>query len=235
MRRQEYITMKTLVVIPAYNEALNIEKTVSDIENNAPGVDYVVINDGSKDNTLEVIRNNHYNHIDGFCNLGLFGAVQTGFKLALEENYDVVIQFDGDGQHSARYISTMVNEIENGSDIVIGSRFVTEKKPFTARMLGSRLISFAIKVITGKMIADPTSGFRAYNKACIKDYATDMNNPPEPDTLVYMYRKKRKIKEVQVQMQDREFGESYLNLGNTIKYMSRMLISIFLIQPFRKV
>ncbi len=227
--------MKTLVVIPAYNEALNIEKTVSDIENNAPEVDYVVINDGSKDNTLEVIRNNHYNHIDGFCNLGLFGAVQTGFKLALEENYDVVIQFDGDGQHSARYISTMVNEIENGSDIVIGSRFVTEKKPFTARMLGSRLISFAIKVMTGKMITDPTSGFRAYNKACIKDYATDMNNPPEPDTLVYMYRKKRKIKEVQVQMQDREFGESYLNLGNTIKYMSRMLISIFLIQPFRKV
>ena len=227
--------MKTLVVIPAYNEALNIEKTVSDIENNAPEVDYVVINDGSKDNTLEVIRNNHYNHIDGFCNLGLFGAVQTGFKLALEENYDVVIQFDGDGQHSARYISTMVNEIENGSDIVIGSRFVTEKKPFTARMLGSRLISFAIKVMTGKMITDPTSGFRAYNKACIKDYATDMNNPPEPDTLVYMCRKKRKIKEVQVQMQDREFGESYLNLGNTIKYMSRMLISIFLIQPFRKV
>lgn len=227
--------MKTLVVIPAYNEALNIEKTVSDIENNAPEVDYVVINDGSKDNTLEVIRNNHYNHIDGFCNLGLFGAVQTGFKLALEENYDVVIQFDGDGQHSAKYIATMVNEIENGSDIVIGSRFVTEKKPFTARMLGSRLISFAIKVMTGKMITDPTSGFRAYNKACIKDYATDMNNPPEPDTLVYMYRKKRKIKEVQVQMQDREFGESYLNLGNTIKYMSRMLISIFLIQPFRKV
>lgn len=226
---------KTLIVIPAYNEALNIEKTVSDIENNAPEVDYVVINDGSKDNTLEVIRNNHYNHIDGFCNLGLFGAVQTGFKLALEENYDVVIQFDGDGQHSAKYISTMVSEIENGNDIVIGSRFVTEKKPFTARMLGSRLISFAIKVITGKMITDPTSGFRAYNKACIKDYATDMNNPPEPDTLVYMLRKKRKIKEVQVQMQDREFGESYLNLGNTIKYMSRMLISIFLIQPFRKV
>lgn len=226
---------KTLIVIPAYNEALNIEKTVSDIENNAPEVDYVVINDGSKDNTLEVIRNNHYNHIDGFCNLGLFGAVQTGFKLALEENYDVVIQFDGDGQHSAKYISTMVSEIENGNDIVIGSRFVTEKKPFTARMLGSRLISFAIKIITGKMITDPTSGFRAYNKACIKDYATDMNNPPEPDTLVYMLRKKRKIKEVQVQMQDREFGESYLNLGNTIKYMSRMLISIFLIQPFRKV
>lgn len=227
--------LKTLVVIPAYNEALNIEKTVFDIKKNAPEVDYVVINDGSKDNTLEVVKNNGFHHIDGFCNLGLFGAVQTGFKLALKKDYDVVIQFDGDGQHSAKYISDMVKEIEKGSDIVIGSRYVTEKKPFTARMLGSRLISTSIKIITGKKITDPTSGFRAYNKACIMDYATDMNNPPEPDTLVYMLRKKRSIKEIQVQMQDREFGESYLNLGNTIKYMSRMLISIFLIQPFRKV
>ena len=227
--------MKTLVVIPAYNEALNIEKTVKDIQQNAPDVDYVVVNDGSIYNTLEVIQKNNFNHIDGFCNLGLFGAVQTGFKLAMKENYDVVIQFDGDGQHSAKYIDAMVKEIENGNDIVIGSRFVSEKKPFTARMIGSRLIASAIKIVTGKKVMDPTSGFRAYGKACIKDYALDMNNPPEPDTLVYMYRKNRKIKEIQVQMSEREFGESYLNLVNTIKYMSRMMVSIFLIQPFRKV
>lgn len=227
--------LKVLVVIPAYNEALNIEKTVQDIHQNAPNVDYVVVNDGSKDNTLEVIQKNNFNHIDGFCNLGLFGAVQTGFKLAMKENYDVVIQFDGDGQHSAKYIDAMVKEIENGNDIVIGSRFVSEKKPFTARMFGSRLIASAIKIVTGKKVMDPTSGYRAYGKACIKDYALDMNNPPEPDTLVYMYRKKRKIKEIQVQMSEREFGESYLNLVNTIKYMSRMMVSIFLIQPFRKV
>lgn len=227
--------MKTLVVIPAYNEALNIEKTVKDIQQNAANVDYVVVNDGSKDNTLEVIQKNNFNHIDGFCNLGLFGAVQTGFKLAMKENYDVVIQFDGDGQHSAKYIDAMVKEIEYGNDIVIGSRFVSEKKPFTARMIGSRLIASAIKIVTGKKVMDPTSGFRAYGKACIKDYALDMNNPPEPDTLVYMYRKNRKIKEIQVQMSEREFGESYLNLVNTIKYMSRMMVSIFLIQPFRKV
>ena len=227
--------MQTLVVIPAYNEALNIEKTIHDIQENAPDVDYVIVNDGSKDNTLDVIQNNNFNHIDGFCNLGLFGAVQTGFKLALKEDYDVVIQFDGDGQHSAEYIHTLVQEIENGNDIVIGSRFVSEKKPFTARMIGSRLIAGAIKLVTGKKITDPTSGFRAYGKNCIKDYATDMNNPPEPDTLVYMLRKKRKIKEIQVQMSEREFGESYLNLVNTIKYMSRMMVSIFLIQPFRKV
>lgn len=227
--------MKTLVVIPAYNEALNIEKTVHDLEINAPDVDYVVVNDGSKDNTLEVLKKNHFNYIDGFCNLGLFGAVQTGFKLALKEDYDVVIQFDGDGQHSAKYIEPLVKEIENGNSIVIGSRFVDEKKPFTARMIGSRFITGAIKLVTGKTITDPTSGFRAYDRACIKDYALEMNNPPEPDTLVYMLRKQRKIKEIQVQMSEREFGESYLNLVNTIKYMSRMMVSIFLIQPFRKV
>ncbi len=227
--------MKTLVVIPAYNEALNIEKTVHDLEINATDVDYVVVNDGSKDNTLEVLKKNHFNYIDGFCNLGLFGAVQTGFKLALKEDYDVVIQFDGDGQHSAKYIEPLVKEIENGNSIVIGSRFVDEKKPFTARMIGSRFIAGAIKLVTGKTITDPTSGFRAYDRACIKDYALEMNNPPEPDTLVYMLRKQRKIKEIQVQMSEREFGESYLNLVNTIKYMSRMMVSIFLIQPFRKV
>lgn len=227
--------MKTLVVIPAYNEALNIEKTVNDLEVNAPEVDYVVVNDGSKDNTLEVLKKNDFNYIDGFCNLGLFGAVQTGFKLAIKENYDIVIQFDGDGQHSAKYIAPLVKEIEKGNNIVIGSRFVDEKKPFTARMMGSRLIAGAIKLMTGKTITDPTSGFRAYDRACIKDYAGEMNNPPEPDTLVYMLRKQRKIKEIQVQMSDREFGESYLNLVNTIKYMSRMMVSIFLIQPFRKV
>lgn len=227
--------MKTLVVIPAYNEALNIEKTVHDLEVNAPEVDYVVVNDGSKDNTLEVLKKNDFNYIDGFCNLGLFGAVQTGFKLAIKENYDIVIQFDGDGQHSAKYIAPLVKEIEKGNNIVIGSRFVDEKKPYTARMMGSRLIVGAIKLMTGKTITDPTSGFRAYDRACIKDYAGEMNNPPEPDTLVYMLRKQRKIKEIQVQMSDREFGESYLNLVNTIKYMSRMMVSIFLIQPFRKV
>ena len=164
--------LRTLVVIPAYNEALNIEKTVTDIEENAADVDYIIINDGSKDNTLEVIADNHYNYIDGFCNLGLFGAVQTGFKLALKDDYDIVIQFDGDGQHSAKYISKMVKEIENGNDIVIGSRFVSEKKPFTARMIGSRLIALAIKIMTGVTITDPTSGFRAYGKSCIKEYAT---------------------------------------------------------------
>ena len=227
--------LKTLIIIPAYNESLNIRKTVEDIKRNSQDVDYIVVNDGSTDNTFEVLNQFNYNYINGFQNQGLFGAVQTGFKWALLHNYDVAIQFDGDGQHSAKYINDMVAAIEDGNDIVIGSRFVDEKKPWTSRMIGSRLLSFAIKLVTGKTIKDPTSGFRAYGKDCIAAYAKDMNNPPEPDTLVCMLKNGKKIKEIQVQMNEREFGESYLNLPNIIKYMSRMIISILLIQPFRKV
>lgn len=228
------MNLKVLVIIPAYNEESNVEKVINDIQTNSPFVDYVIINDGSKDRTLDILKKNHFNYIDSICNLGLFGAVQTGFRYSFENNYDCAIQFDGDGQHLAKYIPLLVDEIANGNDIVIGSRFVNEKKPITARMLGSRLISLSIKIVTGEKIKDPTSGFRAYNKSCIREYALDMNNPPEPDTLVHMLKKGKRIKEVQVQMKDRESGESYLNLTNTIKYMSRMIISIFLIQPFRK-
>ena len=227
--------LKTLIIIPAYNEALNIKNTIEDIKENAPDVDYIVVNDGSKDDTLEKLNLYNYNYINGFQNQGLFGAVQTGFKWALYNDYDVAIQFDGDGQHSALYIKDLVKAIEEGNNISIGSRFVNEKKPLTPRMLGSRLITFAIKLMTGKRINDPTSGFRAYDRSCIELYANDMNNPPEPDTLVCMLKNGKKIKEVQVTMSEREYGESYLNPINSIKYMVTQLISIFFIQSFRKV
>ena len=227
--------LKTLIIIPAYNEALNIKNTIEDIKENAPDVDYIVVNDGSKDDTLDKLNLYNYNYINGFQNQGLFGAVQTGFKWALYNDYDVAIQFDGDGQHSALYIKDLVKAIEEGNNISIGSRFVNEKKPLSARMLGSRLITFAIKLMTGKRINDPTSGFRAYDRSCIELYANDMNNPPEPDTLVCMLKNGKKIKEVQVTMSEREYGESYLNPINSIKYMVTQLISIFFIQSFRKV
>jgi len=227
--------LKTLVIIPAYNEEMNIEKVIRDIKENAPEVDYLIVNDGSKDNTLGLVREKGFDCIDSFANLGLWGAVQTGFKYACNHSYDVAIQFDGDGQHKAAYIKTLVDEVEKGSNIVIGSRFATQKKPMSARMMGSRLISFAIALTTGKRVNDPTSGMRAYDRITMNDYATDMNNPPEPDTLVHMMKKKRIVKEVQVEMDDREFGESVFNVSHTINYMCRMLISIFLIQPFRKV
>ena len=141
--------MKILIIVPAYNEAENIKKTIKDITENTK-YDYVVIDDCSKDDTYKICIDNNINVLHLPVNYGLSSGFQLGMKLALEQGYDAAVQFDGDGQHMAEYIEVMANEIEQGYDIVIGSRYVNEKKPFTARMLGSRIISALIKVITGK-------------------------------------------------------------------------------------
>ncbi len=226
--------MKVLIIVPAYNEALNIEKTIKDIKENT-NYDYVIINDCSKDNTKEVCEKNNFNMISLPINYGLTSGIQIGMKYAYKNGYDIAIQFDGDGQHEARYLKDLVKEIEeNNCDIAIGSRFVTEKKPATMRMLGSRLISGAIKLATLKTIKDPTSGMRAFNKKTIEEFIKNASLTPEPDTLVYMMKKKYNIKEVQVEMKDREFGESYLNPIKSIQYMLNMFFSIIFIRAITR-
>ena len=226
--------MKVLIIVPAYNEALNIEKTIKDIENNTD-YDYVIINDCSTDNTKEVCIKNSYNTISLPINYGLTSAIQVGMKYAQENEYEIAIQFDGDGQHKAEYLKLLVDQIEKESvDISIGSRFLTKKKSFSLRMLGSRLISICIKIITGKNITDPTSGMRAYNKRTIKLFNEDASLTPEPDTIVYMIKKGLKVKEVQVEMAERKFGESYFNAFKSVKYMLSILISILFIRTFTK-
>lgn len=226
--------MNTLIIIPAYNEEKNIERVVNMLIENYPQYDYVVVNDCSKDDTKGVCERNKYNYIDLPINLGLAGAVQAGYKYAYEHNYDVAIQYDGDGQHRPEYIEFLVEAIANGANIAIGSRFVTEKKPWTLRMLGSRMITFLIKLVTKVEVKDPTSGMRAIDQKLIKEFAFNMNYPPEPDTIAYQIKKGAVVKEIQVEMDERIEGESYLNLKNSIKYMSRMIISILFIQYFRK-
>ena len=225
--------MKILIVVPAYNEAQNIVKTIEDIKQHTNS-DYVIIDDCSKDDTYQICKDHDFNVLHLPINYGLTSGVQIGFKYALENNYDAIIQFDGDGQHMAQYVDIMTKELENGYDIVIGSRFVTEKKPFSPRMIGSRLLSFLIKMTTGKRINDPTSGMRMFSKTVFDDFANNMNYPPEPDMLAYMIKRGKRIKEVQVQMRDREFGESYLNPIRSMKYMLEMSLSILFIQSFRK-
>lgn len=227
--------MKVLIIIPAYNEALNIEKTIADLKKNANQYDYVIINDCSRDNTKEICEKNNFNVISLPVNYGLTSGIQIGMKYALENDYDIAIQFDGDGQHQAKYLKDLVKEIENNNcDITIGSRFVTKKKPHSMRMLGSNIIQFAIKLVTGRKITDPTSGMRAYNKKAIKELATNASLTPEPDTLVYMMKKGMNVKEVQVEMSEREFGESYLNAFKSIEYMLSMMFSIIFIRAFTK-
>ena len=168
-------------------------------------------------------------------NYGLTSAIQLGMKYAYQNGYDIAVQFDGDGQHQAKYLKELVKEIENNNiDIAIGSRFVTQKKSASMRMLGSNLLTMAIKLTTGKTIKDPTSGMRAYNKQAIERFVKNASLTPEPDTLVYMLKKKMKIKEVQVQMSEREFGESYLKPLKSAEYMINMFFSILFIRAITR-
>lgn len=225
---------KVLVIIPAYNEEKSICRVVDELRSKYSEYDYVVVNDGSKDRTALLCREKGYNLIDLPVNLGLAGAVQTGMKYAWEKGYEYAIQFDADGQHLPEYIAALLEEIQKGYDIVIGSRFVNQKKKWTMRMLGSNMISLAIVLSTGIKIKDPTSGMRMYNREMISRFANYMNYGPEPDTIAHLIRNKAKVSEVQVQMQERLEGVSYLSAGKAIMYMIRMMCSILIIQNFRK-
>ena len=219
--------MKLLIIVPAYNEQDSILTTIDDLKSHASFADVVVINDCSKDSTEKILIEHQINHVTLPVNLGLSGGVQTGYRYAWINGYDYAIQFDGDGQHEARYIKPLLDKIQEGYDIVIGSRFVDQPKDQTMRMIGSRIISGLIKVLTGKKITDPTSGMRMINRKMIFDYAYNMNRRPEPDTIVYELRHGAKIAEIQVSMKERMAGTSlYSSWFNSIKYMFYQVISI---------
>ena len=225
---------KLLIVIPAYNEEANIERVVGDLIRNYPQYDYVVVNDGSRDKTAAICRANGFRLIDLPVNLGLAGAFQTGLRFAAENGYDCAMQLDADGQHRPEYIAQMLAELEEGADIVIGSRFLTVKKPKTLRMVGSYIISWSIRLTTGRAICDPTSGMRMFNRAMVEDFAQNLNYGPEPDTISYLIKNGAVVKEVQVEMGERLAGQSYLTLWRSAEYMVKMAMSILLIQWFRK-
>lgn len=224
--------MKTLLIIPAYNEEESLKATIDSLS--GLDVDIIIVNDGSKDSTVQVCRENCYPFLDLSTNLGLAGAFQAGMKYAYRHNYDCAIQFDADGQHLPEYIEPLIEAIKE-NDIAIGSRFVNEKKPRSMRMLGSNLISAAIRLTTGERLTDPTSGMRAFNKRMIKQLALGLNFGPEPDTVSYLIKRAdAKVVEVPVKMAERFAGESYLNPWTSVMYMLRMTISILFIQLIRK-
>lgn len=231
---------KVLLIIPAYNEEESIAQTIESVQNfrekyyDEYTLNYIVVNDGSKDKTSEIVRSLEVGLIDFKTNLGLTGGFMAGMKYAQRKGYDYAIQFDADGQHIPDFIPEMVDVGETGANVVIGSRFVTQKRPTSLRMLGNIMISMAIKMTTGKDIQDPTSGMRLFDRKAIEFYTNNPNMTPEPETISYFIKKKFVVKEVQVEMQDRTAGESYLNLSRSIQYMVRVVISILIFQPFRK-
>jgi len=221
--------MKTLVIIPAFNEQGSIVELVNNVV--SYGYDYLVINDCSTDHTPQLLIENSIHHLSLPINLGIAGVTRVGFMYAKDHGYDCVICIDGDGQHLPEYMSSLIQEVEKGSDYVVGSRFVNAKKPINLRMLGSRLLCFLIHVKTGKRVTDPTSGMRALGKKVINDFSASMNYYAEPDTLCHLIRKGYKVKEVQVTMKDRESGVSYFhNPLKSIYFMFAVSLSIIFIQ-----
>ena len=221
---------KVLLIIPAYNEAKNIESVVNNIIQNYPQYDYLIVNDGSRDNTAEICERNHYNYISLPLNLGIGGAVQTGYLYALKNNYSIAIQIDGDGQHDIQYVEKIIEPLLKGeADIAIGSRFITKEgfQSSASRRLGIQILSKLILLLCFKNVKDVTSGFRAVNQRFIKIYAENYpNDYPEPEAIVIALVHGGKIKEVPVVMLERENGTSSINFRKSIYYMIKVTLAI---------
>ena len=225
---------KVLLVIPAYNEEKNIERVVKRLKEEFPDLDYIVVNDGSRDKTASICREKGFHLLDLPVNLGLAGCFQAGMRYAYEKGYAYAIQFDGDGQHRPEYIAPMERKMREGYDIVIGSRFLEGKKDWSMRMIGSRMIGAAIRLTTGARLTDPTSGMRLFSRKMIEEFALNLNYGPEPDTISFLIKQGARVAEVPVIIDERTAGESYLKPLTAASYMARMLISILVIQNFRK-
>lgn len=226
---------RVLVIIPAYNESEAILDTVNDVI--ATGFDYVVVNDGSTDATLDICRSNHVNALNLPQNLGIGGAVQAGHKYAKKFGYEIDIQVDGDGQHDPSYIAALVEQVDAGSDLVVGSRFLEKTEGFQStamRRLGIAWLSGVVRALTHRTVTDPTSGFRACGPRAInlfcEDYPTDY---PEPDSIVTALSRGLVVSEVPVCMRERQGGMSSISGFSSIYYMIKVTLAI-LISAFSK-
>lgn len=225
---------RVLAIIPAYNEEESIVSTVEELKATVPTIDFIVVNDGSRDRTPELCRTHGYPMLDLPANLGLTYGFQAGIAYAQRRGYDAAIQFDADGQHRPEYIPLLVDTmVRTGADIVVGSRFVEHKKPHTARMIGSRLIAGITRLTTGARIADPTSGMRLYRSTMFDAFCTHIDFGPEPDSIAYLIHHGARLEECQVEMREREAGQSYLTISRSIEYMLRTCVSILFVQWFR--
>lgn len=224
--------MKKLVIIPAFNEEGNLEKTINDIKENAPGFDYVIINDCSTDGTLAMCRRHGFSYLNLPVNLGIGGAVQTGYRYAYYHGYDIAVQFDGDGQHSASYLPEMVEQMKKTeSDMMIGSRFITKEgfQSSSLRRFGIRYFSLLIKILTGKKITDPTSGMRMVNRKLMEKFTDEYpKDYPEPESVVTILSERYRVTEIPVIMNEREEGNSSISLTNGAYYMIKVSFAMLI-------
>lgn len=219
-------------MIPAYNEEANIEKVADDLIRNYPQYDYLIINDCSDDGTVDILKRRGYNYISLPTNLGIGGAVQSGYLYAVENGYDIAVQLDGDGQHDPAYIGRLIQPISDGeADITIGSRFI-ERNGFQSSVLrraGIRIIRGVIKLCCGVDVTDSTSGFRACSREAAvffsRNYANDY---PEPEAVVASALNGFEIREVPVVMRERGGGVSSININRSVYYMIKVSLSLLI-------
>ncbi len=226
---------EVLIIIPAFNEAQNILATVNQLRNLDISYDYIVVNDGSSDSTYQICVDNNIPVLDLKMNLGIGGAVQTGYKYAIRNAYKYAVQFDGDGQHIADYIDEILNYLENeNADICIGSRFLSKQDTYEIewnRKLGIKIIHSLLKWLIHKNVTDPTSGFRACNLKSMHLFAQHYPSEyPEPSSLVLLNKYHLKIVEFPVRMNKRSNGVSSITYLNTFYYMINVCTLMILIR-----
>lgn len=228
--------MKALVIIPAYNEGKNLARLLDRLREDCPEYDIVVVNDCSSDNTLKVCKEWEVNVIDLPVNLGIGGAVQSGYRYAQYKDYDAAVQVDGDGQHDPGYIRMLFAELEKGANLSIGSRFIAGEgfQSSRIRRFGIRYFSSLIYLFTGQRIKDPTSGFRACDRKAISLFAVDYpRDYPEPESIVNAAKHNLKVSEVPVIMNRREEGKSSITSTKSLYYMIKVSLAIIIAAFYR--
>jgi len=229
-RRLDLGGRRALVVIPAYNEEDAIAGVIRDVRRHAPWADVAVVNDGSHDGTTGRAREAGAKVLELPVNLGIGGAVQTGFRYAWQEGYDLAFQFDGDGQHRARCLAALAGPVLAGkADLAVGSRFLNPRG-MTAqgmRLVGSWILSRVISVLVRQRVTDPTSGFRVAGRSAIALFAREYpQDYPEPESLVLMHKQGLRVAEVPVTMRRRRGGVSSISLFHGVHYMTKVLLAV---------
>lgn len=222
-------TARVLIVVPAHDEEESLPRTLAEVRAAAPGVDLLVVDDGSRDRTAEVARAAGVPVVRHPVNLGVGAALQTGFRWAVERDYDIGVQLDADGQHDPAYLEALLAPVRDGRcDVSIGSRYVerTEYRAPMSRRLGMLLFSGVVRLALGQRIADTTSGFRAYGRAVMEvgqhDFPKDF---PDAPLLIQLTRRGFRLLEVPVRMRERQAGQSFYTLGKSLYYPYKNLVA----------
>lgn len=223
---------KVLIIIPAFNENGNISELLIKIKTECPKFDVIVINDCSKDDTSKLCKSFGADVIDLPVNMGIGGAVQTGYKYALKNGYDIAVQVDGDGQHNPIYIQSLVDGVINGANMCIGSRYI-DKNGFQSslfRRIGIKHFRAVIFLLTGQRITDPTSGARACDIKTIEYFSNSYpKDYPEPETIISLMKKKFTVSEIPVVMNERKRGKSSITAMQALYYMIKVTLAMVIV------